>query len=364
MFTFVTMIGGNPQHDAYGFRNWNSPGAFEEHITTGSLGRFEGFLAALWTAAFTIVGPEYVSMVAGECKRPRVYLKTAFKTMYWRFAIFFIVGALCVGIVIPYNDPTLVGILSGTTDGAGTGAASPYVIAMNNMGISGLPHVTNALLVTSIFSAGNGYVYYATRSLYGLALEGQAPKFLRKCTKNGIPIYCFCVAICFPCLSFLQVSSGSALVLTWLTNLLTAGQIIDYIVICTTYLFFYRACRAQGINRKTLPYFGWAQPYCGWIGLVGSIFVVGTYGYTTFLPGEWDVGTFLSYYMMVFIAPVLYFGWKIIKKTKIVPAIEADLIWDSRIIDAYEETFLEPPLGFWTEMTQIVGIRKSSKGKA
>lgn len=24
-FTFITMVGGNPQHDAYGFRNWSKP---------------------------------------------------------------------------------------------------------------------------------------------------------------------------------------------------------------------------------------------------------------------------------------------------------------------------------------------------
>lgn len=57
-FTFITMVGGNPKHDAYGFRYWREPGAFAEYVTTGSLGKFEGFLAALWKAAFTIVGPE------------------------------------------------------------------------------------------------------------------------------------------------------------------------------------------------------------------------------------------------------------------------------------------------------------------
>lgn len=56
-FTFVTMLGGNPGHDRYGFRYWNNPGAFAEHHTTGALGRFEGFLGALWNAAFAIVGP-------------------------------------------------------------------------------------------------------------------------------------------------------------------------------------------------------------------------------------------------------------------------------------------------------------------
>ncbi|KAK0308692.1 hypothetical protein LTR48_001221 [Friedmanniomyces endolithicus] len=226
-FTFITMVGGNPRHDAYGFRYWKNPGAFAEHITTGSLGKFEGFLAALWSASFTVVGPEYISMVAAEAKRPRIYIKNAFKTVYWRFGIFFIGGALAVGIVIPYNDKTLVGILAGTSTGAGTAAASPYVIAMQNLGIGVLPNIVNALMVTSIFSAGNTYTYCATRSLYGLALEGRAPKFLRYCTNGGVPLYCFLIVMIFPFLSFLSVSSSSNVVLTWLVDLITAGGIID-----------------------------------------------------------------------------------------------------------------------------------------
>lgn len=62
-------------------------------------------------------------------------------------------------------------------------------------GIEGLPHLVNALMITSIFSAGNTYCYCATRNLYGLALEGRAPRFLQKCTKNGVPIYAFCVTM-------------------------------------------------------------------------------------------------------------------------------------------------------------------------
>lgn len=79
-FTFVTMVGGNPQHDSYGFRYWKDPGAFAEWRSTGNLGRFEGFLAALFFAPRPIVGPEYISMIAGEAIRPRVNIKKAFKT--------------------------------------------------------------------------------------------------------------------------------------------------------------------------------------------------------------------------------------------------------------------------------------------
>lgn len=62
-FTFITMVGGNPQGDAYGFRYWTGGLAFEALNEMGPLGKFEGFLSALWSAAFTVVGPEYISMV-------------------------------------------------------------------------------------------------------------------------------------------------------------------------------------------------------------------------------------------------------------------------------------------------------------
>ncbi|KAK3081581.1 hypothetical protein LTS18_005189 [Coniosporium uncinatum] len=346
-FTFITMVGGNPQGDAYGFRYWREPGAFAEYITTGALGRFEGFLGALFTAAWTVVGPEYIAMVAGEAIYPRVTIKQAFKTVYWRFGIFFIGGALCCGIVVPYNDPTLIRIFN--TEGTASGAASPYVIAMQNLGINGLPHVVNALLVTSIFSAGNSYVYMATRSLYSLALDGQAPKILKRTTKNGIPWICFLVTMLFPFLSFLSVGSGSAQAIKWLVNLVTASQVLNYVIMGITYLFFYRACKAQGLDRNTLPYKGWGQPYVNYYGLVFAFIIVIIQGYTVFLPGSFAVGTFFTYYTMIFVCILLYGGWKLIKRTKVVPALEADLIWEKEVIDRYEAA-TEPPLGLWEDI--------------
>lgn len=40
----------------------------------------------------------------------------------------------------------------------------------------------------------------------------------------------------------------------------------------------------------------------------------------------WDVGTFFSYYTMVFLCPVLYVGWKVYWKTSIIKPEEADLV--------------------------------------
>lgn len=54
-FTFITMLGGNPLHDRYGFRYWNNPGAFVEHLASGGTGRFLGILSCLYQASFSWV---------------------------------------------------------------------------------------------------------------------------------------------------------------------------------------------------------------------------------------------------------------------------------------------------------------------
>lgn len=364
MFTFVTMVGGNPQGDAYGFRYWsNVHDAFATFRSKGDLGRLEGFMGALAAAAFFVVGPDYISMVAAESKHPSRYVKTAFKTAFFRFGLFFIGGALTCGIVLNHNDPTLVGVHLGDGSGHGTAAASPWVIAMSNLGIEGLPHLVNALLFTTIFSAGNTYCYCATRSLYSLALEGRAPRFLRKTTKAGIPIYCFGVTMVFPLLAFLQLDSSSAEALTILLALITGGGIVDYITMNITFLFYYRACKAQGVDRKKMPYFGYFQPYGAWIALILHTIVCYTYGYTSLAP--FNAKNFFSNYTMQIIAPFTYLGWKLIHRTKIVKPEECDLVWERPAIDAYEERAMvvDPPTGFWEEIIGLVGIKKNKKNK-
>ncbi|KAJ1334239.1 hypothetical protein MN608_04246 [Microdochium nivale] len=358
-FTLVTMAGGNPQHDAYGFRNWSDPGAFVEYTAngaTGHLARFEGLLTAVWSAAFAVVGPEYIAMVAAEAKRPTIYIKTAYKTVYIRFGLFFMMSALCVGIVVPSNDPGLSG-------NGGTAAGSPYVIAMSNMGIKILPDITNALMLTSIFSAGNTYTYAATRSLYGLSVDGRAPRFLSYCTKNGVPIWCFCIVMLFPLLSFLQLGGDSSnKVLDILLGLITGGGIINYLVISVTYIFFYRATQAQGVDRKSFPYTGWLQPWCGYLGIVVESLILLFIGYGSV--ATWELQTFFTYYTMLFLAIILFVGWKVVHRTKFVSPHEADLVWERPAVEAYEAALADPPTGFWEEMGHLVGIRKSKTHSA
>ncbi|KAI5899565.1 uncharacterized protein SCHCODRAFT_01168688 [Schizophyllum commune H4-8] len=311
-FTFVIMLGGNPLHDRFGFRNWDPP--FAEYIKTGSLGRFLGFLACFIQASFTIAGPDYVAMTAGEASLPRTTLPRAFKSVFFRLSTFFILGSLCVGIVVPYNDPDLLDALSNAKPGAGS---SPYVIAMQHLHIRGLPHIVNALIATSIFSAGNSYVYCASRTLYGLALEGKVPRFFARCTRNGVPYYCVGLTLAIALLCFLEVSNSSAVVLQWFVNLVTASQLLNYAIIAYTYLRFHKALQLQGVSRESLPHRSRWQPFCAYYALAGTLTMAFVSGYTVFLPGNWDVPTFLFSYTMIGLVPVLFVLWKVVKRTKV-----------------------------------------------
>ncbi|KAL6909252.1 amino acid permease/ SLC12A domain-containing protein [Trichoderma evansii] len=341
-FTFIVMLGGNPQKDRFGFRYWNEPGSFAELYYEGSLGRWLGFLQCLIQAAFTIAGPDYVSMAAGEAENPRVVMPRAYNAVFYRLTAFFILGSLCVGILVPYNDSELIAAFANSSPGA---AASPYVVAMNRLGIKVLPHIVNAAVLTAAFSAGNSYVYCASRSLYGLALEGKAPRILTTCTKAGIPVYCVAITLLFALLSFLQLSSNTAVVLNWFVSLVTASQLINFCAVCVSYLCFHRALKVQGISRDSLPYKAWFMPYAAYYALVWTFVMAFVGGYTVFLPlpGMWNVADFLFSYLMIFVYPILYFGYKIIRKTEIRKPEEIDLFKDLDEIEEYQRNYIPTP---------------------
>ena len=62
-------------------------------------------------------------MVAGEAENPRKFMRRAYQSFNARLMLFFIGGALCVGIVIPSNDNLLLDYISGDKSGGATGAA-------------------------------------------------------------------------------------------------------------------------------------------------------------------------------------------------------------------------------------------------
>lgn len=333
LFTFITMLGGNPKHDRYGFRYWGE-NPFKKYYPDGdtsanaSVGYLQGFLACLIQASFTIAGGEYISMLAGEVELPRKVMPKAFRQVFIRLTFLFLGSCLCVGIVCSSNDPDLTAAINESRPGAGS---SPYVIAMNNLGIRVLPDIVNAALITAAFSSGNAYTYCSSRTLYGMALDGYAPSIFARCNKFGVPIYAVAVSLLWGFISLLQLNENSAVVLNWLINLITASQLINFAVLCITYLFFRRVYLLHKNSLPPLPFKSWWQPYTAIFGLVSAVGMILLQGYTVFFPSLWTVKDFLFCYLMVFIDIGIYIGYKFLWKRGL------DKFKDPKTVDFTEE---------------------------
>lgn len=225
--------------------------------------------------------------------------------------------------------------------------SSPYVISMINFGIKGVPDLVNALIMTSVLSAGNNVIFSAARTLHGMALDGKAPSFFAKCNKYGLPYYSIITALCFCLLSLLQMGQSSSTVLDWFVGICTASYLLNYIGTVITYLHFYYTMKKQGFDRSTLPYQGYLQPYAAWYALAGTFLITLILGYDVFISGQWDITTFFTSYTMVGFFIVAFVFWKIVKRTKYVRVGTADLKLGSTKddIDLYEALYERPKRG-------------------
>ena len=181
IFAFIIDLGGGPTKDRLGFRYWNNPGAMKAFVAKGSTGRFLGLWSVLSNAAFAYEGVEMFAVAAGEAENPRVNIPKAVRRVFWRILFFYVIGSLAIGVLIPYNEPRLLKALAADAPG---GAASPWVIAIYRAGVPILPSIVNAVILISAASSGNAFLYIASRYLFALAQNGQAPKFLLQCSKK------------------------------------------------------------------------------------------------------------------------------------------------------------------------------------
>ncbi len=110
-----------------------------------------------------------------------------------------------------------------------------------------------------------------------------------------------------------------------------------------TFISFKKACEAQGLSRDSLPYKGRFQPFLAYYALIGCFIMTFVGGYTVFLPGEWDIPTFLFSYTMIGVFPILFVSWKLFKKTKWLKPHEVDLYKDVEEIEEYTRNYVECP---------------------
>ncbi|WWC87120.1 uncharacterized protein L201_002006 [Kwoniella dendrophila CBS 6074] len=340
LVSLVITLGGAPNHDRIGFRYWKDPGAFTNYNgITGSTGHFLGFLAALVNASFSFIGVETVVIAAGETINPHKYLPKATKRVTYRIAIFYIVGALLIGMIVPYNDPALA-------SGSGNANSSPWVLGIKRAGIPALDSIVNACILVSAWSAGNSYCYIGARIIVAMAIDKQLPSIFKKTNKYGVPYYAVIASFLFGPLAYLSLGSGGASqAFTWILTLSTVAGLLAWMTLSICYLRFYKACKVQNIDRNSLPYKGRFQPYAAWFAAIGSLVITLISGFSVFLKGNWNTSDFIANYIGIPIYIVPFVLWKIFKKTSFRKASEIDL-WSGRF-DPSTAPEDHPPTTWW-----------------
>ncbi|GES66308.1 proline-specific permease [Aspergillus terreus] len=290
LLALVITCGGGPSGQSIGFRYWKSPGPFVQYLgIEGSFGRFLGFWSTLNNAVFAYAGAQNITLAGAETRSPRHAIPSATKRILFRILIFYVLSIFMIGLVVPSNDPSLLHL-------TGTASQSPFVIAARQAQLNSVPSIINAAIITSAWSAGNSFILFGSRILFGMAMHGHAPAVFKRVNRFRSAITVF----------------------GWLQAVVAVSTLVDWGIVCIVYLRLYYGSKKQGIDRHgELPWAAPFQPYSTWASLALFLLLLLTGGFSTFIHGHWDTEVFLSSYINIPIVLALYLGYKYWKNTHI-----------------------------------------------
>ncbi|KAI1801295.1 amino acid permease/ SLC12A domain-containing protein [Daldinia bambusicola] len=297
-----------------GFRYWRDPGAIANGIN--------GFGKTFVLAAVYYSGTEMLALTAAESRNPKRDLPRAIRQTFWRILVIFLGLVFFAGIIVPYNDSSLLTATSKS-------AQSPWTVALVHAGWAGGGNLVNVVMITAQLSSVNSAIYVASRSLVALAVNGRAPAFFSRTTTNGVPANAIIFSNFLGLLSLLNVAATPGKVFSYLISISGAATFIAWAFIGVTHIRLRRAWAIQGRSLDELPYRAFLYPYGAWLVVVLNLFLVFISGYEVFVGGFAAVD-FVFSYVVIAIFTVLYFGWKLVKRTKVVKLAKADLVTGRR----------------------------------
>ncbi|MFM9280356.1 amino acid permease [Paenibacillus jiagnxiensis] len=308
----VLMIFGILGGEATGFGNFTAGDA-------PFPGGFFAILGVFMAAGFSFQGTELIGVAAGESENPRQNVPRAVRQIFWRILFFYILAIIVIGALIPYTNPDL--LRSGIKDIN----VSPFTLVFEKAGLAVAASVMNAVILTSVLSAGNSGTYAATRVLFVLAQEGKAPRFLGKLNRRGIPMNALLITASVGLLAFLGSLFGDGVVYTWLLNASGMCGFITWVGIAVSHYRFRRAFMAQGRSLNELPFRARWFPFGPLFAFVLCIIVIIGQGSGAFTGGQIDWAGLTAVYLGVPLFLLLWLGYKLIRRTHVIPLHEVDL---------------------------------------
>jgi amino acid transporter len=327
-WSFLVCGGASPSGGFVGGKYWHHPGAFHHGL--------KGLCSVFVTAASAFSGTELVGLAAAETAHPRKSLPTAVKQVFWRITLFYVIALTLVGLLVPYTDQRLL-----NKNGQSSNArASPFVIAIKNAGIAGLPSVMNVIIMISVISVGNSAVYGSSRTMAALAEQGQAPAFLAYIDRQGRPVFSIIVASLFGPIAYITLFNQQLIVFDWLIAISGLSSIFTWGSICLAHIRFRKVWRVQGHSLDELAFTSQAGVIGSWLGLIFNVLVLAAQFWIGFAPIGYRgmtaaarVNNFFQAYLAAPIVISCYIAYKFRFKTKIMRTRDMNLHTGRRDLD-------------------------------
>ncbi len=236
---------------------WRNGGFFPNGVA--------GLAMAMAAIMFSFGGLELVGITAAEAQEPSRTIPKAVNQVLWRILIFY-VGALGVLLCLyPWQKVAQGG--------------SPFVMIFHALDSQVAAHVLNAVILVAALSVYNSSAYGASRTLYGLAMQGNASRSLLRLAKNGVPSAAFALTALASAVCVLVNYALPGKAFGLLMGLVIAALVINWMVISVVHLRFRSAKQQAGENTafRSIAY-PWSNYAC-------LLFLAGLVGVMFFTPG-------------------------------------------------------------------------------
>ena len=309
----VLMIFGILGGHSYGFENYTKGQA-------PFVGGISGILSVLLVAGFSVGGTEVVAVTAGESNNPQKSMPKAIKQVFWRILLFYILAIFIIGMLIPYDSKALMG-------GGDSIATSPFTLVFKNAGLAFAASFMNAVILTSVLSAGNSGMYASTRMLYSMSKDKLAYNSFGKTNKSGVPYVSLIATGVLVILIFaLQHLSGDAYEYIVAASGMTG--FIAWVGIAISHFRFRRAFDKQNYDKSKLKYKAKLFPFGPiFAGILCVIVIIGQ-DVDFIKTGNFDMNRFFITYMGIPVFLIFFFYHKFRYKTKKIPLNKVDLRQD------------------------------------
>lgn len=241
------MFGLWPNHQAAGFGELLNHGGF---MPNGWGPVLSGAVAA--TGFY--FGAEIVTIAAAETKDPEKSVAKATQSVISRVLIFYVCSILLVVCIVPWDSAEI---------------ATPYVSALKVLNIPFVADIMNVVILVAVLSCLNSGVYAASRMLFALTQNGDAPRSLTKLSKNGVPIRAILFSTLFGYFSILASYFSPNAVFPFLVESYGTVALFVYIVIAFSQIRLRR--HLERVAPERLKVRMWCFPYLSYFAIIGML---------------------------------------------------------------------------------------------